>query len=662
MLPFCIATAESVAVIDTSVGDNLEDENEMLERLKPDEADALPPSRLMELWDSPLDLSTASAEELCRIPGVTPMLAQRILQARNRGELKTTEQLLLVQGIDVDLLARIRPFIRTEEDGLQNPASGYSLAARLRGSKDGELPVGFSDGKFLGSPLASYERVMFRNGIGETQLVHLREAGILFKKDAGEPLQAGSSSWFTLWDVPSLSSRVIVGDYSINASEGLILWRSLGSGSGSESVANVRRNGSGLSPFLSTDENRFFRGLAWQMADESVSMTLFTSSRRLNASVDSAGTVGNLSSMDQFRTAGDLLQRNALHESITGLNGWVSFLTGFKLGATFYEAAYDKKFRVSDVTQDWRDRFAPGSVDVSWTGVQTNVFVEIGKDQGPALACVGGVILQPSHNLELALLYRSYPEHFFSVHGAGFGETGDMPSDERGTYVAFRWGATDAVRLTGYYDQFVLPAPTQTLMVPSSGDDAYCLGEVGLTRGISLSIQLRVRNGPEVASGLDLLERGVSSVEERERRTVRLQLSSRQSSGAQWSGGIEYIGLSAIDGSSADHGLLVSEQLQIKPKSFLVAEARVSVFDTQSYDSRVFGLEPNVPGAVSNPSLYGKGVRTFIIVRVEAWRRCWISSKYSSTVHFGVHSLGSGSDLIPGDAESNITMQVDFQL
>ncbi len=59
-----------------------------------------------------LDLNTASARDLEALPGIGPVLAQRLIQHReNHGPFKTLEDLLAVPGIGKKKLAQITPFL-----------------------------------------------------------------------------------------------------------------------------------------------------------------------------------------------------------------------------------------------------------------------------------------------------------------------------------------------------------------------------------------------------------------------------------------------------------------------------------------------------------------------------------------------------------------------
>lgn len=60
-----------------------------------------------------INLNTATAEELDRLPGIGPHYALEIVRYRERhGPFRSVEELLEVKGIGPKKLARIRPYVR----------------------------------------------------------------------------------------------------------------------------------------------------------------------------------------------------------------------------------------------------------------------------------------------------------------------------------------------------------------------------------------------------------------------------------------------------------------------------------------------------------------------------------------------------------------------
>ena len=61
--------------------------------------------------EPPIDVNTATAEELQRLPAVGPVTARAILAARERGPFRSVEDLDRVKGIGPKTLDKLRPFV-----------------------------------------------------------------------------------------------------------------------------------------------------------------------------------------------------------------------------------------------------------------------------------------------------------------------------------------------------------------------------------------------------------------------------------------------------------------------------------------------------------------------------------------------------------------------
>ena len=59
----------------------------------------------------PIDVNTASASELQKLPGIGPKLSQRIVETREKSLFQTVDELRRVPGIGPKTLAKIRPYI-----------------------------------------------------------------------------------------------------------------------------------------------------------------------------------------------------------------------------------------------------------------------------------------------------------------------------------------------------------------------------------------------------------------------------------------------------------------------------------------------------------------------------------------------------------------------
>ncbi|MCH8124515.1 helix-hairpin-helix domain-containing protein [candidate division KSB1 bacterium] len=71
-----------------------------------------PTSKPTELFKDKININTASSEEFARLPGIGPILAQRIVNHRNEnGKFASLEDLTYVKGIGSKKLEKIKSFL-----------------------------------------------------------------------------------------------------------------------------------------------------------------------------------------------------------------------------------------------------------------------------------------------------------------------------------------------------------------------------------------------------------------------------------------------------------------------------------------------------------------------------------------------------------------------
>jgi competence protein ComEA len=80
---------------------------------------------------APVDLNRAGARELDGLPGIGPVIAERIvLQRRRYGPFRGIDELLAVRGVGPRLLERIRPWATV------GPPPGAALSVPVAGGLD----------------------------------------------------------------------------------------------------------------------------------------------------------------------------------------------------------------------------------------------------------------------------------------------------------------------------------------------------------------------------------------------------------------------------------------------------------------------------------------------------------------------------------------------
>ncbi|MFQ5675116.1 MAG: ComEA family DNA-binding protein, partial [bacterium] len=136
------------------------------ERLLEERTDGSEQSELMEiimnLKENPINLNTASLQDLEILPDLTAVQRKAIIAHRKKlGHYKSISELLDVPEIDPDTFTIIRELVTTRAPGT---AKLTHLQLRTRVLNRLDEPVGFKNGTYENSPSKVYNRLRFALG------------------------------------------------------------------------------------------------------------------------------------------------------------------------------------------------------------------------------------------------------------------------------------------------------------------------------------------------------------------------------------------------------------------------------------------------------------------------------------------------------------------
>ena len=644
---------------------------------------------LTRLSTHPLDVNRASAADLNILPQVSPLLARRIVQHRaEAGRFPSVEALTAVKGLGPATLKDIRPFLTVTDAPTASGNGLPSLNALLdqiegkvlqRATRELDLGRGYAD---------DTSRTTFQGPPGRltTRLrVHHPRHGqlaVTLDKDPGEALRwkpqqaqygfdhvAGN---LTLRDLGPLKT-LILGDYSAQFGQGVTLWRGLTFGKGGDPVSPLIRSGRGLVPFQSTSEERFFRGVAATLSlPAGLSLSAFLSRRRRDAtlrdeappdSIDTPRPARTLSSGGLHRTPSERQRRDVFGLETGG--GALEYRTGgFRVGMVGYQSRFDRPLRPPDAPYR---RFSVSGTQTSMIGLYARALLDrytlFGEAARATTGHYGGLVgaaLDVDDRVQALVLGRHYPRSFPGLYNAAVGESGDTQG-ETGVYAGVRLRVARRWHVGAYVDQYRFSWVDYTVPRPSRGLDTRLTVEYTPRPWWSTTLEVRA-------------ERELAGVERRGpggRRLAAVAMEERQS--AEWE--TEYTFSDAftlrtrIQGARVQaaqgpvtYGLLVAQDLEVRPVESLTLDARVALFDTDDYASRLYAYERDLLYSFSVPALYGEGRRSYVMAQYDAASSLTIEAKYGVTWYPRRKNIGSGLQSTPGRASREVRLQVRWTL
>ncbi|MEK6565956.1 MAG: helix-hairpin-helix domain-containing protein, partial [Bacteroidota bacterium] len=370
--------AQEMEVPDSNRARLLYQTEKLLEDVTQDATDSQLADLLARLEENPLDLNYATEAKLRQIPGITQSVAYRIIAARTPSGFQSIAEIRHIDGMTDDLYEIIRKFTTITSSEVSGNMVGGSL--RSRTVSDLQDRRGYLDGTYRGSSLKSYQRLILNYGEPRSRTKKNNrwvETGFLVEKDAGETRLNDFQAGYAMVNAPEISSKVILGDFVVEAAEGLVLWRSIGFSKGSEVVSTLEKSGGGIRPYLSTDENLFFRGGAFEWESDGVLLSAFYSNKKMTASINANGMITSLIADGYHRTASEEAKMDNAKESLLGFRTSFEFARGLSFGATAFQANFSHPLLIGGTEASSGTRMRAGGLDFRYSDKRLTLFSEI---------------------------------------------------------------------------------------------------------------------------------------------------------------------------------------------------------------------------------------------------------------------------------------------
>jgi hypothetical protein len=124
---------------------------------------------------------------------------------------------------------------------------------------------------------------------------------------------------------------------------------------------------------------------------------------------------------------------------------------------------------------------------------------------------------------------------------------------------------------------------------------------------------------------------------------------------------VEFVRFQKTD-TDPENGLVLLQDINFKPLSASVSFSfRYALFDTKSYNSRIYAYENDVLYSYSIPSYYYKGQRYYLTLRYKLKKGIDFWVRYAASVYSNRNIVGSGMDEIEGNMKSEIKLQARFE-
>jgi hypothetical protein len=636
---------------------------------------------LFQLYTNPRDLNSVTRDELAAMYILSQEQLDAFFKYRNElGPLLSLYELQAIPTFDLYTIRRLLPFVTLQtrqlslRESLQNPTQNFLI---LRAERLLETQKGFTDvdtttrsrTRYAGNPYQTYLRYRYSR-LGAYSF------GFTAEKDAGEVLAWRPNRQVYGADYTSFHAQImnrgrlknlILGDYQMQAGQGLVMAAGFALGKGTETILTTYRSTLGLRPYTSVLEAGFFRGAAATLAlQKNLDVTVFASATRRDASLsdtpeDPNGlVVSSLLTAGLHRTPTERNKQGIIPERNMGLHALYTFAKQRgKLGITALYTRYGTRLLRSDALYNQFEFRGKDNLTVGLHGnyhwKNLHFFGEGARSQSGGLGGVGGMIAALSKSLDFTVLLRGYERNFHTFYGNSFTE-GTRPINESGTYWGLRYSPSRRWQFSGFYDRFRFPWLKYQINAPSEGNDR--LLHVRFTpnkRFTAFALfheEHKQRNLPGNKAPLADIRNTV-------RRAAVIQ--------AEYDVPLRFVvrmrvqgGDFTYQGASNSQGITVIQDLTWRwPR--LELSGRVAFFATDNYDSRQYVYEKDVLYAFSLPAYYDKGTRHYVMLRYAISKNMLVWLRWSQSRFLNTELISSGLNEIQGNTRSEVKAQMMYQ-
>ncbi len=628
-----------------SLGENLGDESDVQEIL----------DELEQYRQSPLNLNTATYDDLLKLPLLSENQARNLLAYRDKtGTIYSIFELTAVDGFNVELLQNLEPFVRFDED-LGTSAKHFGSTDILTRATRSFSTEPSDQSKYEGSSERWYLRIKHR--------LDRIEFGYVGEKDPGEAFFKSSNKYgfdynsaFANFRIGKNENRLFVGDYHVRFGQGLVAWQGFSMGKSAETT-QVSRTQQGIRSYSSTDENQFFRGMSGRFQWRQLLFYPFVSIHKLDANVDTLNRksfFGAFQTSGYHRTGSEIDNERSVSQVVSG--GHITYSFGqWAFGTTL---VYTRFNAYMDRSDDSYNQFLPegngfvaGSFDWKGTYRKLYFFGETAFSGNSGKAIVAGIMTKPAQNAELSIVYRNFGKTYYSFFSNAFSESSRI-NDEQGLYLGLKIYPAAHWTLQGYADLFRHRWLKYTTAAPSEGNEF--LLQVSYSRSRTTSYYLRYFQEDKDQR---LIDGRLRYNESQLIRRIRLNFSRDLSEQFGIKSRIEFSTYSKV---SAENGMVILQDFDFKPlnKAFAL-NGRLAYFSTDGYNSRLYAYENDLLYSFSVPALYNKGFRCYFNYRKDLNERLSFWLKLAATHQ--LKSIDDNGETVGAATKTEVKIQLRYQ-
>jgi len=633
---------------------------------------------LSNLTQNPLNINTATQEQFKVLPFLSDIQIEAILNYRKRyGNMVTIYELKNIEALDWSTIELLLPFVYADEAKQQKRL--FNLKNALKYGKN-ELVLRYDrtlqkKQGYYSQPDSILSRYPNRVYTGEPFYHSIRysytfddrlQAGLVAEKDAGEPFWNKHHKGYDYYSAHVLLRNMgwlktfTLGDYKASFGQGLVLSQDYVPGRSAILTQAERRN-NGFRRHYSTNENDFLRGIASTVRWKKFDISLFYSSRKLDASI-SESSITSFKTDGLHRTQGDWEKRHTATMQTYGGN--ICYVSpNIVLGLTAITYDYGK-YNVEPEAKPYNLYYFRGTKNIN-AGInylfkygRTRLFGETAISKNRALATLNAIQWTPVSYASGIILFRSYAKDYQAYYGNAFSQNSNT-QNEQGLYIGTQITPISNWKVSLYADLFRFPWLKYGVDAPSSGKEYMAQIDYSIWNKLSSYVRYRYRQKESNRSFENQPEIAVLPYEQ---HRLRWQFIYTPTSSLNFRTSVDFTFYNEDRGSNSN-GWMTAQSMAWRPKQLPIqADLYIAYFNTDDYDSRLISYEKNLLYVYNTPSFYGEGTRLAAVIRYYLVSKLSITAKIGWTHYLdNRESIGTALESINGIDKTDLNIMVQWK-
>ena len=280
------------------------------------------------------------------------------------------------------------------------------------------------------------------------------------------------------------------------------------------------------------------------------------------------------------------------------------------------------------------------------------LFTEIARSASGGNGGIIGLVSNLNRNLEASILARKYDNNFHSFYSSGFSES-TRNMGEEGIYTGLKYSFNQKLILTTFFDGFRFTGVRSNISRPSVGFEYLSRLTYRPNKKALFYVQFRHQSKADNIAG-ESLNRNIKRVGNAEKSNYLINLDYEISPIVSIKSRIQG-SYQIFDGNFSD-GFALVQDINLNYRNWRLS-SRIALFDTDNFDNSQYIYERDVLYAFSIPSLNGRGIRNYLVLRFKASQKLDFWMKYSRSSFVDRKVIGSGLEEIDDNKRTVLRIQ-----